>query len=173
MMNEIGSGMIYLGLKKSNLTYVGIYASAHVHYALFLYACWPFSLVPVGLYDSLGPDAVRFIVKHADLRLVFADSIKRVQNLIANQDETSTLETIVTIAEPSAELISTAQEKRLRLITYNELIELGRANPVDCQPPKSADTAVVMYTSGSTGDPKGMIDDLGFSQTVSDTALFM
>ena len=149
--------MIYLGLKKSNRTHIGLYASAHVHYALFLYACWPFSLVPVGLYDSLGLDAVRFIVKHAGLKLVFADSDKRVQNLIANQDENSTLETIVTLTGPSPELISAAQEKNLRLITYNELVALGRANPFDLKPPKSTDTALIMYTSGSTGDPKGIM----------------
>lgn len=147
--------MIQLGLKASNKTHIGIYASANVYYALFQYACWPYSLVPVGIYDSLGLDAVRFVVKHAGLKLVFADNEKRIVNLIDNQDEESKLETIVTNIEPSADLIHAAQTKNLRLITYNELITLGTDDSIQKKPPQPSHTALIMYTSGSTGNPKG------------------
>ena len=156
IIHQIGRGIIRAGLKASNKTHIGIYASANVHYALFMYACWPYSLVPVGIYDSLGLDAVRFIVKHASLKLVFADNEKRIQNLIDNQDEGSKLEVIVTIIEPSTALIDAAQRKNLRLITYQELIALGQDDSIEEKPPQASHTALIMYTSGSTGNPKGM-----------------
>lgn len=153
---NIGRGMIQLGLKASNKTHIGIYASVNVHYALFLYACWPYSLVPIGIYDSLGLDAVRFIVKHASLRLIFADNEKRIRNLIDNHDEESKLKFIVTIIEPPTDLIQAAQTKNLRLITYEELLALGKDNSIKEKPPQSSDTSLIMYTSGSTGNPKGI-----------------
>lgn len=121
-----------------------------------MYACWPFSLVPVGLYDSLGLDAVRFIIRHANLKLVVADNLKRVQMLIDNQDQTSPLEIVVSIPEPSAELQNAAKNKSIRLISYSELVDLGKKNLTNPKPPKPTDLSLIMYTSGSTGDPKGI-----------------
>lgn len=38
--------------------------------------------------------------------------------------------------------------------SFMEIEQLGRENPVDADLPVSADIAVIMYTSGSTGLPK-------------------
>ena len=159
MTHEIGSGLVNLGLKKSNDTFIGIYASANVHYALFLYATWPFSFVPVGVYDSLGINAVRYIVQHADLEIVFADSLQRVTTLIEHRSHNSALKTIVSLVEPSSAIITMAKSNGIRIITYDELIQIGRDSPSEPHPPQPTDTALIMYTSGSTGDPKGALSD--------------
>jgi long-subunit acyl-CoA synthetase (AMP-forming) len=66
-----------------------------MNYALWLYSTWPYSMVPIGIYDSLGRDGVRFIIGHADLELVFVDDLQRVRNLIEWKDETLALKTVV------------------------------------------------------------------------------
>jgi long-chain acyl-CoA synthetase len=147
--------VIHTGLKPSNKTFTGVYGSASANYALCLYSAWPYSMVPIGIYDSLGRDGVRFIIGHADLELVFVDDLQRVRNLIEWKDETIALKTIVSFVEPTDELMKLAEEKKLYLITLNKLREIGRENPVDFIPPKPTGTAVIMYTSGSTGEPKG------------------
>jgi long-chain acyl-CoA synthetase len=112
-------------------------------------------MVPVGIYDSLGCDAVKFIIKQTDVELIFADNLQRVRNLIQWKDEILALKIIVTFVEPTDELIKLAEEKKLKLLTLDKLREIGRNNPIDFVPPKASDTAVIMYTSGSTGEPKG------------------
>ncbi|CAF0941638.1 unnamed protein product [Rotaria sp. Silwood1] len=157
IMQETGSGIASLGLKISNKTFIGIYGSASVNYALTLYSCWPFSLVPIGIYDSLGQDGVRYIIRHAEVKLIFADELTRVHNLIEWKDDTLALKIIITFIEPTSELLKAAEEKNLKLLTYDKLREIGRNNLIDFVPPNVNDTALIMYTSGSTGEPKGCI----------------
>ncbi len=126
-----------------------------MNYALCLYSSWPYSMVPVGIYDSLGRDGVQFIIRHAGVELIFADTFERVKNLIEWKDDTVALKTIVSLVEITDELIKSAADKNLNLLTFEKLRENGRNNPVEVVPPKPSDISMIMYTSGSTGEPKG------------------
>ncbi|CAF1317846.1 unnamed protein product [Adineta steineri] len=157
IIKEIGSGIVNTGLKPANETFFGIYGSSSMNYALCLYSAWPYSMVPIGIYDSLGRDGVKFIISQSAVELIFVDDLQRIENLIEWKDEILTLKTIVCFIQPTDQLIKLANEKQLNLLTLEQLTEMGRNNPIELVPPKPTDTAVIMYTSGSTGEPKGCV----------------
>ncbi|KAK6265851.1 hypothetical protein QUC31_016688 [Theobroma cacao] len=65
----IGSGLIYHGIPKGSC--VGIYFINRPEWLIVDHSCSAYSLVSVPLYDTLGPDAVKYIVNHADVKAIF------------------------------------------------------------------------------------------------------
>lgn len=65
----IGSGLIYHGISEG--ARIGLYFINRPEWIIIDHACAAYSYVSVPLYDTLGPDAVQFIVNHATVEAIF------------------------------------------------------------------------------------------------------
>lgn len=45
----------------------------------------------------------------------------------------------------------------VRILSFNEVVDLGNNSTAVASPPSPDDLAIIMYTSGSTGTPKGVL----------------
>lgn len=68
LRTELGSGLLHYGLAPHQT--VGIYSVNCAGWVLTAEACNAYSMVTVPLYDTLGPDAVRYISGHAELAAI-------------------------------------------------------------------------------------------------------
>lgn len=124
-------------------------------------------LYTVSLYDTLGPDTTRFIINHAELSCVVT-SLVHVPTLLKLKPQCPSLKFIICLddlagqgelpKESKAELLkSIAQGYGVELYTLAEVEELGFRNPRPHNPPVASDIVTINYTSGTTGDPKGVV----------------
>ncbi|CAN1232892.1 Long chain acyl-CoA synthetase 7, peroxisomal [Linum perenne] len=146
----IGSGLRYYGLDKGAC--VGIYFINRPEWLVVDHACAAYSYVSVPLYDTLGPDAVKFVVNHADVQAIFCTP-ETLNTLLTFVSEIPSVRLIVVVGGVDEHLPS-LPSSGVKLISYLKLIGEGRSNVQPFIPPKSEDVATICYTSGTTGTPK-------------------
>ncbi|CAL1290484.1 unnamed protein product [Larinioides sclopetarius] len=153
---KFGSGLAKIGLDPGPSSNVGIYAQNGLEWVIAQYGVWSKSAVVVPLYDTLGPDACTYIIQQAEIKIVICDKENKVRSLLKRIKETPTMQHIVTTTDVNQELTMLASEKDIQLYTYSEIENLGENYSTSVLPPQSSDVALICYTSGTTGVPKGV-----------------
>ncbi|POI30485.1 hypothetical protein CIB84_005765, partial [Bambusicola thoracicus] len=137
------------------------------------YACYTYSMVAVPLYDTLGPDAILYIVNKADMSIVICDKPEKAQILLENceQGKTPCLKTIILMDLFDKELKNRGAKVGVEILALQEAEELGRNNIRKPVPPSPEDLCIVCFTSGTTGNPKGAM--LTHENVVANAAAFL
>ncbi|MGH9881378.1 MAG: AMP-binding protein, partial [Pyrinomonadaceae bacterium] len=114
--------------------------------------------VGVGLYPTSSPEQCQYIIDHSDAEFVLVDSAAQLEKVRSIRRALPKLKTIVLLDESAAG----AEDQ---VISYKELISLGRENrgglsqllAERANNAKADDIAIMVYTSGTTGPPKGAL----------------
>ncbi|NXE52040.1 ACSL5 ligase, partial [Casuarius casuarius] len=169
----LGSGLLQKGCKQSSNQFIGIFAQNRPEWIISEYACYTYSLVAVPLYDTLGPDAIVYIVNKADMSTVICDKPEKAQILLdsCEQGKTPCLKTVILMDLFDKELEDRGAKVGVEILALQEVEELGRNNIVEPIPPKPEDLCIVCFTSGTTGSPKGAM--LTHENVVADAAAFL
>ncbi|GIY37825.1 long-chain-fatty-acid--CoA ligase 1 [Caerostris darwini] len=154
---HFGSGLVKMGLTPGQSSNVGIYLQNCLEWTVAQYGGWSQSAIIIPLYDTLGPDACIFIIKQAEIEVAICDNDFKVRNLLSSKKEMPSLKHIITINAISKELNQLAKNKDVKLHFFNDIEDMGKNNPVQKLLPKPSDVCLICYTSGTTGEPKGVI----------------
>ncbi|XP_065408573.1 long-chain-fatty-acid--CoA ligase 5 isoform X2 [Chrysemys picta bellii] len=169
----LGSGLLFKGCKPSPDQFIGIFAQNRPEWIISEYACYTYSMVAVPLYDTLGPDAIVFIINKADISMVICDKPEKAQVLLENceQGKIPGLKTIILMDLFDDELKDKGAKEGVEILSLQEAEELGRNNLREPVPPKPEDLSIVCFTSGTTGNPKGAM--LTHENVVANAAAFL
>lgn len=152
--SAIGSSLIHYGIPKGSG--VGLYFINRPEWLIVDHACSAYSFISVPLYDTLGPDAVKYIVNHAAVQVIFCVS-ETLNSLLSYLSEIPTVRLIVVVGGIDDQIPSLPSSDGVQIISYTKLFNQGRSNIQPFCPPKPDDVATICYTSGTTGTPKGAV----------------
>ncbi|KAM6441238.1 long-chain-fatty-acid--CoA ligase 1 isoform 1-T3 [Liasis olivaceus] len=153
----VGSALLHRGFKPSPDQYIGIFSQNRSEWVIIEQGCYTYSMVIVPLYDTLGTDAITFIVNIAEITLVFCDKSEKAKLLldITESGGISVLKTIVVMDPFDRDLVACGKKCGVDVISMKEFEALGRAHKHKPVLPQAEDLAMICFTSGTTGNPKG------------------
>ncbi|CAI0446872.1 unnamed protein product [Linum tenue] len=151
---RIGSAMRSLGVNPGDRC--GIYGSNSPQWITAMEACNSQAVTYVPLYDTLGANAVEFIINHAEVSMAFVQENKLPAVLSCLSNCCSNLKTIISFGDISALQKKEAEELRVSCYSWEEFSQLGSLDS-ELPPKQKTDICTIMYTSGTTGEPKGVI----------------
>ncbi|KAL5484653.1 hypothetical protein EMCRGX_G021184 [Ephydatia muelleri] len=155
--HALGSGLKELKIATGQGTFVGIYAQNCVEWMVTEVSCNMFSRVIVPLYDTLGPDAANYIINHVSMPVVVCGANK-VAAILKQAKHCPSLKLVVKIgAPPTKEEAEQADAVSVTLKSFEEVVEIGKGNLASREPPTPEDLLTICYTSGTTGNPKGVM----------------
>ncbi|EAS66934.1 fatty acyl-CoA synthetase [Dictyostelium discoideum AX4] len=152
----IQQGLCELGLKPKSK--VGIFSKNRLEWLIVHSASFIQSYCVVSFYETLGVESLSYVTEHAEIGLAFC-SAETLQKTLDIAKGVKVLKTIICFDSIDKEHYNIAKELGVTLYTYDEIMKKGKeANGKHKHTPPTPDTlSTIMYTSGTTGPPKGVM----------------
>ncbi|CAG9461786.1 unnamed protein product [Pedinophyceae sp. YPF-701] len=159
LRSDIASGLLHAGvLPGPGHHHVAVMGRNSPEWCLMEAACHAISVCTVPIYEGVGAQALRFILKDADLQAI-ACSQEGAKVLLDSQLPPSVKLLVMLEGPDPTDAWPEAGNRGLRILSLDSLARVGRSSPHPhrSHPPKPSDLATIVYTSGTTGEPKGVM----------------
>lgn len=154
---DVASGMKGLGLSARDA--VGILGVNCPEWMVAMQACNRNNFVCVPLYETLGEDAIEYILAHSEARLVVVAGkrLGRVASALAATPKGQVVAVVHFGGGESRDDVKAAGAGGAKVMSFEDLAAAGARKPAKEEPPSPQDLSTIMYTSGTTGNPKGVM----------------
>ncbi len=160
VVRELATGLLALGRRKDDA--VGILSASRAEWVQADFAIFSAGCRTIPIYPTYPPDLIQYLVNDAGVKTLFVEDPGQLAKVLEVQGKMDGLEQIVVMQGYEGEASP-------RIMTWDELRRLGRDNVERLKSDlagrvsevRPEDIATIVYTSGTTGPPKGVVQTHG------------
>ena len=161
VVREVALGLIALGREKGDM--IALLSASRAEWVQADFAIFSAGCVTVPVYPTYPPDLIAYVVNDSGAKTIIVEDPAQLAKVLQARDRMPVLEQIIVIAGYDA-----PQPPKM-VMTWESLRRLGRENTAAHKSTlaervastRPTDLATIVYTSGTTGPPKGVMQTHG------------